>query len=101
MLITLRNHGANCTWREPDGSIVDEAEINALCEMTREQITARSRPLFEMPRWYTWEALTAEKRLRAESWLCQYRAEHGLEAFAPDQPLPRISRKASPESCME
>ena len=100
-LTTLRNNGANCIWREPDGSMVDEAQINALCEMTDEQLTARNRPIYKLPDWYTWETLTAEERLRAELSLCQYRAEHGLEAFAPDQPLSRSSKKATPESYTE
>ena len=97
ILVVLRDSGANCTWRESDGSIVNETQINALCEMTSDQLFARGQPLLKVPNWYTWEALTTEERLLAESSRCRYRASRGLEAYAPDQPLPRNSRKATPE----
>ena len=63
----LRDQGANCDWVEPDRSVVNKVEIDALCSMTQRQWMAQYQPRFKMPDWYTWEALTAEERLEAEA----------------------------------
>ena len=62
-----RSHGAKCDWVEPDGSVVNKAEIDALCSMTEEQLEAQYQPRFKYPNWYTWEDLTAKERVKAEA----------------------------------
>ena len=74
----LRDQGANCDWVEPDGLVVNEAEIDRLCSMTKEQLEAQYHPRFKYPNWYTWEALTDEERLEAEARRDKYLLRRGL-----------------------
>ena len=79
----LRDQGANCDWVEPDGSVVNKAEIDALCNMTEGQLEAQYQPIFKYPNRYTWVALTAEERLEAEAERDRSLSKHGFKQPSP------------------
>ena len=58
MMILLRDHGANCEWVEPDGTVVTKEDIDALCSMNIEQLKQQIEPRYEYPGYYTWETLS-------------------------------------------
>ena len=52
IMILLRDHGANCEWIEPDGTVVTKEDINALCQMNFEQFEQQNEPRFNFPGYY-------------------------------------------------
>ena len=67
IMILLRDHGANCEWIEPDGTVVTQEDINALCSMNSEQLMQQNESRFQYPGYYTWETFSEyEERLMKE-----------------------------------
>lgn len=67
MVRFLIGNGAEWNVIEPDGTVVDPAQVAAFCLMNDEQMAAQCQPRYEFPGWYTWRTLTSEEQVTARS----------------------------------